>query len=324
MIIKQSRVFITGVSGFIGRALVNHMLELGVTVRGSVRKSVQKPYELQLPDLSTGADWSDALRGVDVLIHTAGRAHILNDHVEKPLDEFRKVNVIGTLNLAKQAISVGVKRFVFVSSIGVHGSDSGETSFSESDTPNPKLDYAISKLEAEYSLKQLFDNSKSELVIVRPALVFSADAPGNFRTLLGIANKKILLPFKSIKNRRSIISIENLTEFLTTCCYEVNAGGEDFVIADEEVLSTYEIIDCLARGMHEKSLCFSMPKSIVKLIFSLMGKGATFSKVFGNLEINASKAKKLLNWSPRYSSQELLIKAGFNYRASLGKSNAKV
>ena len=306
------KVIITGASGFIGNSFATYMENHRHEVIRLSRNP--KPNEFKLPDTNNSQSWYSLLDRVDSFVHLAGRAHILDDKAPCPLDEFRKVNVDWTIELVKLVLNSDVKRFIYFSSLGVLGSVSNEKPFNENSSPNPSYDYAISKLEAEQKLTRLFNSTKKELVIIRPPLVYSHSAPGNFGRLLSLANTLIPLPFSGVHNRRSLISLYNLVNFTELCCKHPKAANQTFVISDDEVLSTAEIIKNLRLGMHNKVPLFYFPKIILELMFKITGLSDTYKKVFGSLEVDNKKAKVLLGWKPPESTYESLIATGINYK----------
>lgn len=307
-------ILITGASGFIGSNLFDYFSSnKKVNVIG-LSRSESTSLELS-PPIDDEELWDNCLENQDVLIHCAGRAHILNEKINNPLTEFRKINVEFSIKLAHYSIKAKIKRFIFFSSLGVHGTETTNQAFSEKMKVNPTLDYAISKLEAEEYLKGIFKNSATELVIIRPPLVYSHEAPGNFERLLKLSSFGFPLPFLGIKNRRSLISILNLTNFVELCCVHPNAGGETFLIADDEVLSTADILNCLYSGMSNKMRVFSLPNALVKAAFVITGKKNIYYKMFSSLEVSNQKAKRLLGWCPVEDSYTAIKKAGQEFKS---------
>lgn len=310
---NDRKVLVTGGNGFIGKAVVDELRMKGFSVVSAVRAAKLSDCEVKAPSLSGSADWSEVIGDCEIVVHTAGRAHILSDKVSNPLSEFRKVNVDGSVSLAKQAIAAGVKRFVFISSIGVCGPCVRNVAISENTQPNPQYDYAISKLEAEVELTKLFAEVRSELVIIRPSLVYSESAPGNFARLLWLASKNLPLPILGIKNKKSLVSLSNLVDFIIISMLHPAANGNVFVVADKERLSTVEILKNIAVGMNLKSRYFYFPEILLSGLFRIIGMSGIYEKVFGNLTVDISKAEKLLNWRPRQSMHQSLQESGRKY-----------
>ena len=305
------KFIITGASGFIGNALARYLEEQKHEVIKLTRSPIGS--QVKLPDIKNDVIWSTLLKEIDVFIHLAGRAHILDDKVDNPLAEFRKVNVDWTIELAKLVLSSGVKRFVYFSSLGVLGPESLDKPLTEKSPYNPSYDYALSKLEAEEKLTELFADSGKDLVIIRPPLVYSHEAPGNFGRLLSLANSVIPFPFSGVDNRRSLISLNNLVHFTELCCKHPKAANQAFVISDDEVVTTGEIIKQLRQGMNNKVPVLYFPKSILTLMFKVTGLSGIYKKVFGSLEVSNEKAKTLLGWKPVESTYDSLITVGQKY-----------
>lgn len=307
------KVLITGGSGFVGENLISNLLKKDYyQVISLVRsyKVKQQSVEQIITDNIFEADFP---KSIDVVIHLAGRAHILNDQSTDPLTDFRKVNVEGTLQLARQALDKKVKRFIFISSIGVNGAITFDQPFSESTLPKPHADYAISKFEAEEALKALFVGSETELVIIRPPLVYAAHAPGNFARLLKLASTNLPLPFAQTNNKRSFIALENLVNFIQTCIEHPNAANQTFLVADQHSLSTRELVEYLKQGMGKKPYFIYIPQPLMKLGAICLGKSKLYEQLFASLEIDTTKAQKLLDWIAPLTAKQAMIQVGKDY-----------
>lgn len=305
-------ILVTGASGFIGNNLIKHLESQGHNVKGLSRNPSANL--IKLPCYKDKNSWCRLLQGVNSIVHCAGRAHIINDTSNDPLKEFRQVNVADTISLAKLAIEARVERFIFFSSLGVLGSETDKVPLDENSPYNPAYDYAVSKVEAEKALRCLFKGTCVQLVIIRPPLVYSEHAPGNFARLIKLAKSGIPLPFRGVHNRRSLVSITNLVEFTELCCTHKDAASEDFVVCDDEVITTSEIIECLRVGMSKNKMTFYFPDFLLSYFFRIIGKIALYNKVFGSLEVSNIKAKKLLGWSPNESTYIGLKKVGGKYK----------
>lgn len=301
----MKRILVTGGNGFIGSELVAK-LDGEFSVRASVR-AASKLGNSSLPDsiervvtgdISELTDWDEALQGIDVVIHLAARAHVLSDPSTDPLDVFREVNLKAALRLFRESARHGISRFVFVSSIGVNGNITHGVPFDEQQIPAPISDYAVSKYEAEQQLIIEAEKLGIELVIVRPALVYGKQAPGNFARLTKLATKLPLLPFGLVNNRKSFISVNNLVSLLKLCVHHPAAAGEVFLAADTEVISTKQLVSVLAKVADHKIIQLPIPIALMKAIANLLGKGAMASQLLDDLEIDNSKAKHLLGWNP--------------------------
>lgn len=309
----MTKILITGGNGFVGKALIFDLLKkTNVQVVSLVRSYQIQPqaieqlvaeniFEVEFPE------------NTDVIVHLAGRAHILNEQTTDPLTEFRKVNVEGTLQLARQALDKKVKRFIFMSSIGVNGAVTLQQPFTEDTLPQPHADYALSKLEAEEALKKLFAGSDTELVIIRPPLVYAAYAPGNFARLLKLVATNLPLPFARTQNKRSFVALENLVDFIQVCIEHPNAANQTFLVADQNSISTRELVQYLKQGMGKTPYFIYIPQPLMKLGAACVGKSKLYEQLFESLEVDASKAQKLLGWIAPLSTQQAMLKAGQDY-----------
>ncbi|AQQ67516.1 hypothetical protein Mag101_07595 [Microbulbifer agarilyticus] len=308
----MDKVLVSGASGFIGRALCQYLVSRSFEVHGIVRKrhvAIENVNLINL-DLEKSENIHVACEGVDCVVHLAGRAHVLNDDARDPLEVFRRVNVHASLRLARAAIKSRVRRFVFVSSVGVNGAESSLYPFAEYSEPMPHADYAISKFEAEEELKSLFSGAETELVIIRPPLVYAADAPGNFSRLLRVVATGFPLPFGSLNNQRSIVSLENLIAFISLCIEHPAAKNELFLVSDGSDVSTTDIVRLLSRGMGKKSILIPVPDVLLKMGAKLLGKKSLYIQLCRSLQIDSSKAETLLGWKPLLGAEEALVETG--------------
>ena len=310
------KILVTGATGFIGRALVVELLQQDFSVSFAVRSKSTTifPDEIKqfvVGDFTNNTDFSLALEGVDCVLHLAGKAHVIDKSKMLVLDEFRKINTELTLNLAKQAVEFGVKRLVFLSSIGVNGNQTKTNSpFLEGDTPHPKGLYAISKYEAEQGLLKIAKNSSLEVVIIRPPLVYGPNAPGNFGRLINWVSKKhpMPLPLGLVSSSRSLVAIDNLTDFIITCVTHKNATNEIFLISDREDLSTTQLFRKIAKAFNKKIFLPPIPVQLMIFMAGLLGRRADAIRLFSSLRVDSSKAKELLNWDPKITMDEQLLK----------------
>ena len=303
-------ILVTGYSGFVGGHLLNNLDSLdNINLLG--RSVPDKCNQHLKASISPNEDYSSILYDVSVVIHIAARAHIMNDTAIDPLEEFRAVNTLGTLNLARQAVEAGVKRFIFVSSVKVNGeSTHNSQAFTNTDIPNPEDPYGISKSDAESELKQLSDETGLEVVIIRPPLVYGEDVKANFAALLNLVTKKIPLPFGSINdNRRSLVSVYNLVDLIETCIHHPNAANQTFLVSDDHDLSTTEMVKLMAKVQGVKPWLLPVPVWILKLIGKMTGKSDMISRLTDSLQVDITHTKDTLDWTPPFSVEEGFAKS---------------
>ncbi|MFD1260112.1 UDP-glucose 4-epimerase family protein [Entomomonas asaccharolytica] len=307
----MEKVLITGATGFVGQAFVKKVLaDNRYTPVITVRKPLAQESQLQqfiVPDLAQPVDWSEALKNTNIVVHIAGRAHILKETATDPLQAFREVNVAATIQLAKQALEAGVKRFIFVSSIGVNGNHTKQP-FTEQDTANPEGNYAISKLEAEQALWQLTKDTPMELVIIRPPLVYGEGVKANFLSLIKWVYRGIPLPLGLVKNKRSFVNVDNLVDLLYRVMEHPKAADQVFLVADGEDLSTPQLLKAVAKAMNKSANLIPIPVSCLRLMATVVGKKNIARQLCDSLQVDISKAKTLLDWQPPFSVQQGLEK----------------
>jgi nucleoside-diphosphate-sugar epimerase len=311
------KILLTGATGFIGNFLVLELLkrnfDVSIAVRHKTSLFPDKVKQFVVGNFESNPDFSTSLSGIDCVIHLAGKAHVIDKAKTSVLDEFRKINTELTLNLAKQVVAARVKRFIFLSSIRVNGNQNNQP-FLEIDTPNPKEPYAISKYEAEQGLLKLAKNSGLEVVIIRPPLVYGDNAPGNFGRLIQWAEAKIMLPLPlgAVNNARTLIAIDNLVSFIITCALHPKAANEIFLISDNDILSTTQLLENIAKAFNKKALLLSVPVSWMTFVAKLLGKEADAVRLFSSLTVDSSKARDLLGWHPITTMDEQLNKINAN------------
>lgn len=301
-------VLVTGASGFVGSRLLKRLTSKNYyTVAGTVRTAVRNDHVdlIAIGDISTPIDWASALKGRQIVVHTAARAHIVGDSGIDPLKEFRRVNVAGTLDLARQAANAGVKRFVFISSIKVNGENTllGKP-FTPADVPSPVDAYGISKMEAEQGLRALASETGMELVIVRPPLVYGPGVKGNFASIIRLIDRGLPLPLGAINNRRSLVGLDNLVDLILVCIDHPGAAGQTFLVSDGYDLSTPELLRRVARAMGKPSRLIPVPADILGFGAALFGKKRVAQRLLGSLQIDMASTWQVLGWSPTLSVDE--------------------
>lgn len=307
---------ITGASGFIGRSLAASFCDEGLPLVLCARDLINiidihvDNKLIALESIDSRTNWLAALEGVKVVVHCAARAHVMREHEADALAAYREVNVAGTLNLAQQAAAAGVKRFVFLSSIGVNGNKSN-LPFTEASAPQPHDAYAVSKQEAELALLELAAKTRMEVVIIRPPLVYGHGAPGNFGSLVRLVERGLPLPLGGVHNQRSLVALDNLVSLVLLCAdpsRSPKAANQVFVVADGEDVSTSTLLRKVARAAGRPCLLLPVPSSWLRAGAFMLGKRAMADRLLGNLQVDATKARTLLGWQPVVTMDEQLAK----------------
>ncbi len=301
--VVEKKVLVTGAGGFIGRNLCPMLEERGWYVRRVVRRPLDVD-AVQIKNISPDTDWSEALKGMDAVVHLAARVHVLREQASEPRELFRQVNVDATRHLAEQAAQAGVKRFVFISTIGVHGVKTQGKGFRESDAPHPLNDYALSKLQAEDALRKVARDTGLEVVTIRPPLVYGPGVKANFLMLLKVVCKGFPLPFGSIRNQRDMVYVGNLSDAIALCLTHPAAAGQTFLVDDGDTVSTPDLIRRIARAMDKKPRLFPFPVVVLQLGGHLLGKCDRVNRLVSSLEVDSTCIRKTLSWTPPFTFDE--------------------
>lgn len=318
---EMTRVLVTGANGFVGATLCKRLTEQGIKTKAAIRTDRSAGNHsfivptVEVGDMHAGTDWSAALAGVTHIVHLAARAHVMREVARDPLADFRAVNTAGTVNLARQAATAGVRRFVYVSTIKVNGERTSGQSFRADDNPQPEDAYALSKFEAELALKEISQHSGLEVVIVRPPLVYGPGVKGNFLTILRVIKKGWPLPLASCNNRRSLVGLTNLVSLLEKCVTHPAAAGQVFLAVDDEGLSTPERLSRVARALSRKARLLPFPPAMLSLAASIAGRPGIYERLCGALQVDAGKAFELLGWIPPSSVDAELARTASWYLA---------
>jgi nucleoside-diphosphate-sugar epimerase len=311
MEISRSRtILVTGATGFIGTALCKYLILGGNKVIGVTRRETFSGRTVIVSDIAEFTGWRDTLTGVDAIVHLAGRAHILKDRAADPLEEFRRVNTRATITLAENAALAGVKRFVFISSIGVNGNVTHDKPFSVAHKPNPHSPYARSKYEAELALHEISRTSDLDFVIIRPPLVYGPNAPGNFQSMIHWLTSNVPLPLGAItNNRRSFVSLDNLVDLIAVCVDHSLAANQTFLVSDGEDLSTTDLLRRLSRALRKKSVLLPIPSPLLRLLAKAINKGDVAQRLLDDLRVDIQHTCGTLGWRPPLSVEAGLAKA---------------
>ena len=313
---NNQSILITGATGFVGSRLAGFLssqfpeMELRLAVR-------RRPEELQVPsvlsvgsievvgDINPYTNWSNALIGVDVVIHLAARVHVMKDVALDPLEEYRNANTLATIHLAGEAAKAGVKRFIYLSSIKVNGEETAPgQSYSEESTPAPIDPYGVSKWEAELGLEKICAQTGMEFVIIRPPLVYGPGVKANFQRLMGVVAKGMPLPLGAVDNQRSMLALDNLVSFISEAISNPLAANQRFLLSDGKDVSTTQLLKLLAKGMGKSIWLLPVPAVILRAAAQVIGASAAADRLLGSLQIDSSKARQLLHWQPPLSVEE--------------------
>ena len=299
----QPVCLLTGAGGFIGSCL--HKRAFGIFPKIIPVYHHGKNIDGYIVDINNRSDWSEILKNVDVVIHTAAVTYNGSDAKNDKVKQLQRVNVDGTLNLAKQAALSKVKRFIFISSVKVNGEGTLlNQTFDESKRYTPLEPYGISKYEAEEGLKKIAKDTGIDVVIIRPPLVYGSGVKANFLNLLKLANTNHPLPFGSIHNKRSMIYIENLVDFIIHCIDHPAAANETFLISDGEDISLSHLLKSMRSAFGRPARLVPVPPFIFRLLGKLTRKTDVVNRLIGNLQIDSSKARDLLGWEPPYTVEQ--------------------
>lgn len=301
---RKPVVLVTGASGFVGRHIVPALARGGWSVRRAVRSPEGVDDEVVIETIGPETDWQAALEGIDAVVHLAARVH--HKHEEHAVQLYRNVNIAGTLHLARCAATAGVRQFIFVSTVLVHGrSNEGRAPFSENDILTPRGLYGMSKAAAEAGLRTLARDIDMRISVIRPPLVYGAGAKGNFALLTRAVSLGLPLPFAAIRNQRAFLAVQNLSSFILRRLGHPDPASkfEIFLVADREQVSTPEFITRLADASGKSLRLFGVPPSLLSTLLSVMGRQDTHDSLIGSLELDISKALAT-GWQPQVSLDE--------------------
>jgi len=311
MPISPLTVLVTGANGFVGLHLCQHLLATGYHVRAVGRSAAFEITDAnltyhQVDHIDGKTSWRDLLDGVGVVVHLAARVHQMNDRKMKALSAYQEVNVRGTQQLVRQAVKANVARFIYISTIKVNGEKTFEMPFRADDQPQPQDAYSLSKLQGEQILQEEARRQGMEWVIIRPPLIYGPNVKGNFKQLITLAKSIFPLPLRSIKNKRSMVSVFNLVSFIECCLSNLNAHREIFLVSDNEDLSTPGLIKALRKALGKRSGLFPFPLFVLRLLGLLTGKHRQVERITDSLQVNIEKSMRLLNWQPPYKVADAL------------------
>ena len=313
-------VLVTGATGFVGRELCRTWVTTGRRVRAAVRTvsadvALAGTQQTVIPEIDADTDWSQALQGVEVVVHLAARVHVMRESAVDPLAEFRRINTAGTERLAAMAAEAGAKRLVFLSTVKVNGESTAPGScFSAADTPQPDDPYGISKWEAERKLAQIASRTGLEIVILRPVLVYGPGVKGNFIRLMRMVDRGLPFPAGLTENRRSMVYLGNLISVIMQCAAHPGAAGKTWLVGDGEDIATTELVRRLAAVLGKVPRLWPVPPGLLKLAARISGRSAMFDRLAGSLCVDHSGIRKELDWMPPYTLMQGLAATAAWYR----------
>lgn len=307
----MKKVMLTGASGFVGRSLLERLHQEGYELVAPSRTPLAgAPAGVCNPlvgGLAADVDWGGSLESVSVVIHSAARVHVMNDTADDPLVEFRKANVDGTVSLARQAAAAGVRRFVFISSIKVNGegTEPGQP-YRADDAPAPQDPYGVSKMEAEQALRAVASETGMEVVIIRPVLVYGPGVKANFRSMMSWLSKGVPLPLGATGNKRSLVAVDNLVDLIATCIEHPAAANQTFLVSDGEDLSTTQLLQRMGSALGRPARLLPVPAGLLQAVAAMLGRRAIAQRLCGSLQVDITKTRELLGWTPPVSVDDAL------------------
>ena len=312
---SKPKVLITGATGFVGSHLAKRLSAISEFHSIAAVRSVPNDFCIDsnnvilTENISEQTDWRIALKGCEVVIHTIARVHVMDESADNPLHEFRQVNVLGTMNLARQAAAQGIKRFIFISSIKVNGEETQlGRAYGPEDIPSPQEPYAISKFEAEQGLLALSKETGMEVVIIRPTIIYGGGVKGNFQQMVACVLKNYPFPFKIINNKRSFVSVYNLVDLIIRCIDHPQAVNRIFLVSDGEDVSIASLLQYIGKAWQKRVLLLPVPHWVLKLAGKVTGQEIVIQRLCGSLQVDISKTCELLDWKPKMTMHAALLR----------------
>lgn len=289
------QITVTGGTGLVGKALLSRLEnERGLYATSAVRKKPALEREVVAPDLRLGASarWGSVLAQSDTVVHLAATLPWGNTSEA----ELRTVNVEGTVALARAAIDADVKRFIFVSTLGVHGITSGNVPFTPESPIRPSGRYAESKYTAEQELRKLC-TGRMELVVLRPPVVYGSGVQGKIGLLCSKIQSGKRLPIGRIEsNRRQMISADNLVDAIILACTRDCVPKLALLPADSEAVSTYSLLKMIAAAQGKTLRVLPIPEQIFKCCTMIPYLAPIAVRITGNVLVQDHFLASTLGW----------------------------
>ena len=296
-------ILVTGATGFVGTALCADLAARGIAFRPASR--LPRPGFHPVGAIDARTDWTEALADIDCVVHLAARVHVMDDTAADPLAAFRAANVDATLNLARQAAAAGARRVIFISSIKVNGEETApDRPFTAADVPEPGDPYGLSKWEAEQALFDLGRQTGMDIVVIRPPLIYGPGVKANFASLMRLARRGLPLPFGLISNRRSLLFVGNLTDFIILCVAHPDAANRTFLVSDGEDLSIGQLIAGISGAMGRKAWLLPVSPRLIETAAAMLGKGPAVRRLLGSLQVDIGETRRVTGWTPPFSREQ--------------------
>ena len=319
---RPRKILITGATGFVGRALVSRLGVEGRAVRAAVRTSgvdlAPGVEAVAVGEIGAATEWRAAVSGIDAVVHLAARVHVTGEEARTGEGLFREVNVDGAAGLARAARAAGVRRLVLTSSTTVYGDRSTGAPFGESSPPAPKTPYARSKLEGERAVAEVLAGSNTDLVVLRPPLVYGPGAKGNFERLVRLVERGVPLPLASVRNRRSLLFVGSLVDGIVRALDHPAAAGRTYNVADLRDVSTPELVSGIAAALGRRPRLLPCPLGVLRAAAALAGRGEELSRLVDDMAVDASRMRADLGWAPPFTLEQGLARSVAGIRGREG------
>ncbi len=301
------RCLVTGATGFIGRQLCQQLADQGDSVVALSKSGAPQAdgTSTQALDLAVHAPDAASLADVEVVFHLAGIAHQRAQE-----SAYQQVNYCATLSLARRAAAAGVKCFIFLSSVKAMGPPGSGRARSESDCAPPIDPYGRSKWRAECALREEFSNAAMSVVILRPALVYGANAKGNLTRLAAGVQRG--MPRPPPQGARSMLALRDLVDLLCLVAVDPPAGVHTWIVCDSRPYSTRILYDALRHASDRGEGVAWLPRWGWRLGAALLdlvspgGGESTFNKLFGTELYSNAALLAELNWRPEGRLEEVI------------------